>query len=183
MTNFALHHGRKALSFAGTVRDRVSQPQELLPDPAALAAWLTAAELVPNAVVPSARSFASALELREAIARAARAVVEGRKPAARDIELLNDVTRKWNARPVLDPKSLTLVEETRDPVQAALGRIARDAIELFGNPEERGRLRSCGIDSCGSIFLTPPGRDRKWCSMERCGNRAKVAAFRARNAG
>ncbi len=81
---------------------------------------------------------------------------------------------------MLDPKTLVTREEIADPIHAALGRLARDAVELIGDRTERGRLRACGLDACGSIFLTPVGRDRRWCSMARCGNRAKVAAFRER---
>jgi predicted RNA-binding Zn ribbon-like protein len=41
-------------------------------------------------------------------------------------------------------------------------------------------VRSCPGDHCGWLFLSPSGR-RKWCSMQWCGNRAKVAAHAARH--
>jgi predicted RNA-binding Zn ribbon-like protein len=125
--------------------------------------------------------FRRALALREAIARVAAALVARTAPAAGDIAVINAEAKAGAARTSLDPASLTIVEDARDPIAAALGHIARDAIELFGTPAERARLRTCGLPSCGSVFLTPAGRrERKWCSMERCGNRAKVASFRER---
>lgn len=62
----------------------------------------------------------------------------------------------------------------------ALSTIARDAVvQLRDHPD---RLRNCGGPDCPMIFLdlSRAGR-RTWCSMARCGNRAKVRAFRARS--
>ncbi len=180
-SEFPLHHGRLSLSFAGTVSNRASVPLERLASPAALEAWFRATAIVTGPVTVSPRAFATALGLREAIARTAAAIVAGAKPARDDIALINGAARKSSARVALDPDDLTVVDAVRDPVAAALGTIARDAIELFGNAGERARLRSCGLASCGSIFLTPAGRrERRWCSMARCGNRAKVSAHRKR---
>jgi predicted RNA-binding Zn ribbon-like protein len=178
---FPLHHGRLSLSFAGTVSDRGSAPFERLESPQALAAWFRATAIASGPVTIGARAFGAALRLREAIARTAAALVAGTKPARDDIALINDTAKKSPARIALDPDRLTVVDAVRDPVAAALGTIARDAIELFGSAEERGRLRACGLTSCASIFLTPAGRrERRWCSMARCGNRAKVSAHRKR---
>jgi predicted RNA-binding Zn ribbon-like protein len=172
------------LSFAGTVGDRGSTPVERLDSPATLEAWIAAAGIGAVRGKVTARSLARALALREAIARVAAAIVAHKRPAADDITRINAMATAGAARAVLHPRTLSIVDEARDPVQSALGRIARDAVELFGTPAERERLRTCGLASCGSIFLTPAGRrERRWCSMERCGNRAKVASFRARSGG
>ncbi len=180
---FPFHHGRLALSFAGTVGDRGSLPVERLSSPRALGAWLRAAGLTAPEASPPLAVYRRALRLREAIARAVAALVAGARPAAEDVALLNAVARRWAPRPTLDPDTLALASGAGDPVQAALGRVAVDAIELLADPEQRSRLRACALDACGAVFLTPPGRrERRWCSMARCGNRAKVTAFRARSA-
>jgi predicted RNA-binding Zn ribbon-like protein len=46
------------------------------------------------------------------------------------------------------------------------------------------RIRNCNGSDCALMFLdrTKAG-GRRWCSMTTCGNRAKVAAHRARAAG
>jgi predicted RNA-binding Zn ribbon-like protein len=180
---FPFHHGRVALSFVGTVGDRGSLATERLGTPRALAAWLLAAGLVVEPVTPSPAQLRRALALREAIARAVRAVVTGASPTELDVELINGIARRWAPRLSLDPRTLTIAHASHAPVETALGRVAVDAIEVLGDPGERSRLRACGLDSCGAIFLTPAGRrERRWCSMERCGNRAKVTSFRTRRA-
>ncbi len=185
--DFPFHHGDRALSFAGTVRDRDSEPVERIRDRAALVGWLVAAGLLqaPSSTreAPSldAPTFATAIALREAIARASVAFVDGARPERADIETINLVAERWSAALVLDPQSLTLATTRDDAVKAALGRVARSAVKLFADPERRERLRRCERAGCGSIFLDPPGgRARRWCSMTRCGNRAKVNAHRAR---
>jgi predicted RNA-binding Zn ribbon-like protein len=180
---FPFHHGRVALSFVGTVGDRGSLATERIGTPQAFGAWLLASGVVAEHATPSPAQLRRALALREAIARAVRALVAGGAPPELDVDLINAVARRWAPRLSLDPRTLTVANDTRAPIETALGRIAVDAIELLGDPEERSRLRACGLDSCGAIFLTPSGRrERRWCSMERCGNRAKVTSFRTRRA-
>ncbi|MFJ2967504.1 CGNR zinc finger domain-containing protein [Streptomyces collinus] len=43
------------------------------------------------------------------------------------------------------------------------------------------RVRVCGADECALRFVDrSPARNRRWCSMSRCGNRAKVRLHQAR---
>jgi predicted RNA-binding Zn ribbon-like protein len=64
---------------------------------------------------------------------------------------------------------------------AALSTIARDAVDLLGDPRQRARLRECASDDCPLVFYddSRPGR-RRWCSDERCGDRARARAYRDR---
>jgi CGNR zinc finger len=67
----------------------------------------------------------------------------------------------------------------RSPVRAALSAVAEDAIEAFSG--ERRQLTRCDDPQCSALLLSRSrGPRRRWCSMETCGNRAKVAAYRAR---
>ena len=45
---------------------------------------------------------------------------------------------------------------------------------------ELDRVKACPGDDCGWLFLDRSGR-RRWCSMDSCGNRAKVRAHAARH--
>ncbi|WP_326556512.1 CGNR zinc finger domain-containing protein [Micromonospora sp. NBC_01796] len=79
-----------------------------------------------------------------------------------------------------------------DPVTGAAGwqrpvtagqfvtEIARDAVRIFGTAAI-DRVRRCAGDNCALLYLdtSRPGR-RRWCSMQRCGNRHKVAGHRRR---
>ncbi|MDI3407620.1 CGNR zinc finger domain-containing protein [Streptomyces cavernicola] len=64
---------------------------------------------------------------------------------------------------------------------ALLSTVARDAIELFTGPYAH-RVRACEADNCALLFAdTSRAGRRRWCSMERCGNRNKVRTHRAKN--
>jgi predicted RNA-binding Zn ribbon-like protein len=54
---------------------------------------------------------------------------------------------------------------------AAAGLLSSDDLEL---------VRACPGSGCGWLFLDVRGR-RKWCSMQSCGNRAKVRRFAERH--
>jgi predicted RNA-binding Zn ribbon-like protein len=62
-----------------------------------------------------------------------------------------------------------------------LAAIARSAAEiLIEGPA--ARLRLCANPNCGFFFSDMSRtRRRRWCSMARCGNRHKVAAFARRH--
>ncbi|HWU95764.1 MAG TPA: CGNR zinc finger domain-containing protein, partial [Sphingomonas sp.] len=58
-----------------------------------------------------------------------------------------------------------------------------EAALLLGG-DQAGRIRRCEADGCAMLFLdTSRGGERRWCSMKRCGNKAKVAEFRRRRQG
>ena len=69
-------------------------------------------------------------------------------------------------------------------VGQALSSLARDAVAMI--PAEAvgtERLRRCDADDCRMVFHDESRTgSRRWCSMARCGNRAKVRAFRERAA-
>jgi predicted RNA-binding Zn ribbon-like protein len=59
-----------------------------------------------------------------------------------------------------------------DPVQRLCSLVAADLLHLF-EIGHLSRLRRCSNPNCLFLYIDPAGR-RKWCSMKRCGNRAKV---------
>jgi predicted RNA-binding Zn ribbon-like protein len=64
-----------------------------------------------------------------------------------------------------------------------LAAIARSAAEIIVEGP-RARLRNCANPKCGLLFYdVSRTRQRRWCSMTRCGNRHKVAAFVRRRTG
>ncbi|NUT91491.1 MAG: CGNR zinc finger domain-containing protein [Saccharothrix sp.] len=108
--------------------------------------------------------------LRTALTNAARGAAQGVPVAAADIEVINAfaghpplVPRLVDGHTVLTPGTLA----------QALSTLARDAIDLFSSPL-RERIRVCAAEDCGLLFVdaSRPGL-RRWCSMERCGDRAK----------
>lgn len=67
-------------------------------------------------------------------------------------------------------------------VRGAVGRILAEVSAAMANGTFE-RMKACRADDCRWAFLdTAKNRSRAWCSMESCGNRAKVHAYRARQA-
>jgi CGNR zinc finger/Putative stress-induced transcription regulator len=102
-----------------------------------------------------------------------RAAIEDRA----DIETINAAAARPPLVPALLPGGGTAV--VAPTAAAALATLARDAVDLFGGSQAT-RIRMCAADDCGLLLVdtSRPGR-RRWCSMERCGNRAKVRRHRA----
>lgn len=150
--------------------------RELLPDAETLAAWLSARF---GAVDAQARDVqpADALMLRAAIARLARASAQGAAEAdPADIDVLNLFAATPDIPPGL-PGGSRQAGRTRASARQALATIAREAVAVFGD----ARIRECGADDCSMIYVdTSRSGTRRWCSMQRCGNRSKVRAHRAR---
>jgi predicted RNA-binding Zn ribbon-like protein len=99
-------------------------------------------------------------------------------PQPADVAVINAAAAAPPLVPALLPDGgTTIVAPT---AAAALATLARDAVDLFGGPFAN-RIRICAAADCGLLFVdtSRPGR-RRWCSMERCGNRAKIRTHRAR---
>jgi predicted RNA-binding Zn ribbon-like protein len=178
---FHFETGRLCLNFVSTVGDRAHLAFDRWRAPPDLARWCVEAELLGEPPAIAAKQLTQARTLREAIYRSLVAVRAERRPTAPDVALIN----RWAARPPLVPRltgrGRTVAWDARAPLDAVLATVARDTIDLLAGADLE-RLRDCAERSCSVIFVdaSRPGR-RRWCSMERCGNRAKKASFRARH--
>ncbi|MEU6258475.1 ABATE domain-containing protein [Streptomyces sp. NPDC047043] len=172
--------GRPCLNFVATLgRRHTDTPAERIPDAAALARWFTEAELAADGepVRVTARELADARVLREALYRLVRASMAGREPEPADMELINEAAARPDLAPQLGPVRWT----ARQPARAALATVARDAVLLVSSPL-LARVKECENPGCSLLFLDDSqARRRRWCSMERCGNLAKVAGYRSRS--
>lgn len=128
----------------------------------------------------SGGELARAHELRASLWRLVTARAHGKASDAADFEVVNAVA----AEPPLVPR--IAVGAGKEWVSGATGSallstVARDAVELLTGPYA-GRVRECGAHDCQLLFMdtSRPGR-RRWCAMERCGNRHEARANRARH--
>jgi len=130
-------------------------------------------------------ALARALAFREALYRALRALMRDRAPAPADLALLNVELAACRSRELLVARHEGLAWEWRDAARrldSPLWPVARAAAALLTSPE-RARLRQCGGDDCGWLFLDRSrNHSRQWCTMEDCGNVSKVRRFRERHA-
>jgi predicted RNA-binding Zn ribbon-like protein len=176
---FRLDAGSLALDLVATVRWRFGEREEGLPQPADLARWLLRAGLVDSPPEVGEAAHAACIALREAIHRTARSASQGKVPTPEDRVLINHLAALPLRVPGLDARG-QLWWSVTDPVTAALGAMARDAVTLIGGPDAAA-IRSCQEPRCATLFLDRSrGHRRRWCSMAECGNRAKVAAHRQR---
>jgi predicted RNA-binding Zn ribbon-like protein len=180
---FRFDTGRPCLDLVITVGERWRRSFERLRSPQDLSHWLVQGGLAAEPPRITRRDLADARELREAIFRITRTAIDGRPAPQDDVRTVNG----WAARPDIAPSFERLGGGVRRKagatVDAALATLARDAVDLFGGPLA-GRVRECAAVDCSGLFLdTSRARRRRWCSMARCGNREKVAAYRRRRAG
>lgn len=181
--SFRFDAGAVCLDFAHTGGEGEYAKFESLHEPDDLAEWLAAAPLfaLPTAPV-TARELTAAKALRQAIWEAAHARADGRPLPASAVETINRAAAATPLTPALATDGASA--EWAAPVRAtqALSTLAREMIELLTGPLA-GRIRECAGDNCPLVFVdtSRPGA-RRWCAMERCGNRHKLRALRARQA-
>lgn len=149
---------------------------ETLRKPADLDFWL--AERFGTPLHPSGDTdLFGAKQLRAAITSVARHTSSGQMLDPTDIDTIN----VWAGRPSVPPH---LTGGTREMVPPApsqmLATIAHDAIQTFATTT--GMIRECAADDCRLIFLdSSRPQSRRWCSMSRCGGRAKARTHYARH--
>lgn len=177
---FRFNSGRLSLDLPATVRRRASIPNDVLAPPGAPARWLRDAGLVTDPIALTPAQETALKQLRETIWTLTDAVTQGAPLPAEAVAHLNAVAAFPLPVPQLDGATLTIGRIAPDPVQAALATIAQDAIDLLGGPL-RTRVKACAQPDCRMLFLDiSPSVRRRWCSMDRCGSRAKGGAFRQR---
>ncbi len=132
-------------------------------------------------------TFAQAIELREAMYRVFYATVESLTAQAADLDSINIALAAAMAQARLIPEVEGFNWDWPEQVNALdqmLWPIVRDAAELLTSGD-LALVRECQSESgCGWLFVdTSKNHRRRWCSMEECGNKAKVRRFRTRKKG
>lgn len=186
------------LDFLNTVATPVDTPLDWIDDGAGLLDWLGQAELVPREVLERFRSEAMPGELDRVAAQARdlrewfRGFVQAHKgrsltPAALgELAPLNRLLERDELHEVVAAVTapahglqLQTVRRWKSPESLLLpigGTLAR---LLTG--EDFASVKACEGPSCTLLFADHTrARNRRWCSMELCGNRAKQAAHRQR---
>ncbi|MFD5815777.1 CGNR zinc finger domain-containing protein [Streptomyces sp. NPDC127038] len=178
--------GRLCLDFMRTLRLRgTAGATEELATVRDLADWVAQLGPYPADVavaVPAASVLVRARELREAVhtlLTSARGNGGAASCPAAERELLNTVAAGATPAPRLDGTG-SAVYGADDQVGAVLADVARDAITLATSPA-LAQVRACSGPECAAWFLdtSRPG-NRRWCSMETCGNKSKKSTWRTK---
>jgi predicted RNA-binding Zn ribbon-like protein len=176
--------GHLALDFLNTRMRINGEIVDLLQRDHDVLHWLNQAGLSAPKVGPHAARMSllhSARTLRENI----RSLVEKRKAGKRgDPSLLNRFLAGAQSHPRLiwnKPHSLQLEKVSRkDTAEAILAPVAEAAADLLATADFN-LVKRCEDNTCVLWFSDKTkSHRRRWCSMEICGNRQKVAAYRRR---
>jgi predicted RNA-binding Zn ribbon-like protein len=181
-----------ALDFLNTRPVQNGAPVELLPDFAALLQWFQAANLLrPRDRMRhlrhwgrsdrARRTLEAAWDLRNRLRKDVLAWERGaalnRASIAELNRLLTAYPMRTRLRSAQNALSKELWFEPKQP-EELLAPLAHSAAALF-TEADRFRVRKCG--QCVLHFYdTSKKGTRRWCSMQLCGNRLKVAAYAAR---
>jgi predicted RNA-binding Zn ribbon-like protein len=181
--SFWFDAGAVCMDFAHTGGEGQYAVFETLHEPADLAGWLAQPPLAATMTVPmTVRDLTAAKALRQAIWDAAHARAARRALPADAVAITPLAASPSPLVPELAGGGTTV--GWVPPVRAtqALSTLAREMIELLSGPLAE-RIRECASDNCPLVFVdsSRPGA-RRWCAMERCGNRHKLRALRARRA-
>jgi len=180
------------LDFLNTRPVQNGEPMELLPDFAALLRWYQAADLLNSREaanlqqqwgqsVRARHALETTRALRERLREEILAWEGGSAVHHSTVDELNRLMAEHPMRTRLIEKghspSTELWFEPRQP-EDLFAPLAHSAAMLFANVD-RNRVRKC--DQCVLHFhdISKKGT-RRWCSMQLCGNRLKVAAYAAR---
>jgi predicted RNA-binding Zn ribbon-like protein len=153
--------------------------REDLVTPDVLVEWLAGQGLDPGARATTA-DLDEARALREAIRDLLSAHNEVETDIPRATAVLDAAAQRFGLG-VRFADGAAGIEPSAPGVRGALGRIlAEVSVGMADGTWER--VKACRADDCKWAFLdTAKNRSRAWCSMQSCGNRAKVAAYRERH--
>lgn len=187
-SGFLFVGGDTSIDFANTEMIEGGRKVDRVSTPAELAAWVAASTLgrvygTPTVIEP--RIHAQAIDVRGALQAGFNALIDREPVPESTVQTLNAVLgRAPGAQLRVDTTgALRLVPQVdlmkdADPLPWLL---ANAGAELLCS-ERITLLRRCANrDHCMLVFLdTSRSHTRRWCSMDLCGNRRKVAAHQSR---
>lgn len=193
---FDLIAGVPCLDFINTLDDRHKEkPRELITSYADMARFAEEAGLISakrsDELRAAARrspeqaeiTLAMARDLREAMHEIFWAVIQKNAVPANALMRLNVHVHTAQAHLHLEQTASNQFEWRYDDMrslESLLWPLAESAARLLAS-ENMPLVRACASKDCEWFFLdTTKNHQRRWCDMKRCGNRAKVRSFYAR---
>ncbi|HTW93315.1 MAG TPA: ABATE domain-containing protein [Tepidisphaeraceae bacterium] len=179
-----------ALNFLNTRPVLHDGPHELLPDANAFQRWLVAAGLVPSAETksasqarrrtPDAAPFMQELrDFRERVRAAVLKIESGALPTPSFLSEVNRLLATYPRQSKLVRQGSSLIRKFPfDPNEPqAFWALIAEAVASLLTESDPSRMRQC--QACVVHFLdTSKKGSRRWCSMNICGNKVKVARYR-----
>jgi predicted RNA-binding Zn ribbon-like protein len=173
-----------AINFINTRRMVDGQLTDTLQSDSDVKAWLGRLKVpIAKGTLPSREGvlLQKARELREIALTAVKEQKSGKKPS---LIALNRFLEQAPSHATLTTDGARTIRMTRvygkDTVEAFLAPVAEAIADLLARGDF-DLVRHCEGKACVLWFYDrTKGHRRRWCTSTGCGNRAKVAAFRAR---
>ena len=186
-----LDGGNLSLNFVNTIHDRNEEPlRDYLTNYSDLLAWAHFADGINEAQKKlllqlskknhrkAEKIFKESIRLREAIYKYIVHLINQNKAPPVDTQLINHWLSKAFANLELTQLDNDIVldwKPERFGMESVLWPIIRSFADLITS-DMRNRTKQC--PNCAWVFLdNSKNNSRRWCSMETCGNRAKVLRF------
>jgi predicted RNA-binding Zn ribbon-like protein len=156
-----------------------TDPMSLPPSPASLREFFVERGLIAPDEPIAEEELASAFAVHQALHRKVEART-GPAPTAAELSVIEQAAREARLELRFGSEVPPGIQPTAPGLPGALGRILAAAFlsELEGTWD---RLKECSDETCTGVFYDrSKNHSGKWCSMQSCGNRNKVRAWRAR---
>jgi predicted RNA-binding Zn ribbon-like protein len=191
---FDLIAGNVCLDFVNTLDDRYTTPKESLETYIDLVRFDEDTQVLDSKQVDrlfergqadpdrAQKVLGWGKELREAIHDVFRALIDKRPVPPAALARLNNYIQNASGHMRLAPvkRGFEWNYDDAHELESVLWPIARSAAELLAS-DQLCYVRACFSKTCEWFFLdTSKNHQRRWCDMTRCGNRAKVRNFYAR---
>lgn len=132
----------------------------------------------------SAIDLTSVKDFRMALKDLYAAKIDNLPPSQKALTKINQHLANYSKPLVLlSNKNEYVLQPIQDTltISMLLGYMAFEGAALLASSQAR-RLKRCNNPDCVLIFLdTSRNQKRRWCSMETCGNRAKVSTHYRKN--
>lgn len=189
---FLLLANDPALDFLNTTPMVDGAPSERIVDYGALVAFLSEAKLISEDDATFARktwptgasTVARARSLRELLRKIIIQITRGSAVSPQLVTKLNAELRDDGGDYVELRATADGFEQRRSLRRTSAGDVITPLLRAIASllvEADLTLVRKCEAPDCALYFLdTSKNRRRRWCSMESCGNRHKVGAYRAR---
>ena len=167
-----------AIDFTNTVIVKNGEVVDLLANGVDLAQWTHDAGLSVDTKRFSPTDFSTVLKLRAAIQKIIDAMMNDSPSPRSALATINQHLAQFSSQQVLrykDNEYILQPAQTKLTADGLLSRLAQEAADLLSSPQAR-QIKRCSNKDCILTFVdTSRSHKRRWCSMDTCGNRSKVA--------
>ncbi len=122
------------------------------------------------------RLYRRSLDLREALFRVFKSIAIGRQPPQADLEHLNDAWRdgQRHARITKSGGGFSVGWDDAAILERIPRTISSAAVSALTSGKAK-RIKACAGLGCDWLFVdSSRNHMRRWCTMDECGNRAKM---------